>query len=130
MAIRTKFEITVQLSEDAQEGKELGNASPWRGTSDLQDNGGTFLQRVAAGATDVLVDLNGLSNGTLLAIKSNQEISIKKNSTGGEAWTVKPLGTGALNGVFVITTTGVTSLYVTNAGITNADVTFIFAGAA
>jgi len=128
MAIRVTFEILLQLSENTTEGKELGKSPPWRGKNDQQDNGGTFLQRIAAGSTDVAVDLNGLSNGTMLAIKSDQEISVKKNSAGGEAWTIKPLGTGALDGVMFITTDGVTSLFVTNAGSLDADVTFAFAG--
>jgi len=128
MAIRVNFEILLQLSETTQESKELGKTSPWRGTNDQQINGGTFLQRIAAGASDVLVDLNGLANGTLLGIKSSEEITIKKNSAVGEAWTIKPLGIGALDGVMLITTTGVTSLYVSNAGSIDADVTFAFAG--
>jgi hypothetical protein len=64
----------------------------------------------------------------MIAIKSNQEISVKKNGAGGEAWTIRPLGTGATDGIFVITTDGVTSLYLTNAGGLDADVTFSIAG--
>lgn len=128
MAIRVKFEVSLQISENSQGQKELGKTAPWCGTNDLQDNGGTWRQRLAAGDTDILVDLNGLANGRLIAIKSNQEILIKKNSAGGEAWTVRPLGTGATDGIFVITTDGVTSLYLTNAGGLDADVTFSIAG--
>lgn len=128
MAIRVTFEVLLQLSENTTEGKELGKTAPWRGKNDQQDNGGTFLQRIPAGSTDVSIDLNGLSNGTILGIKSSQEISVKKNSALGEAWTIKPLGTGALDGVFIVTTDGVTSLFVTNAGSLDADVTFAFAG--
>ena len=128
MAIRVKFEVDLQLSESPQGMKELGKTPPWSGTNDQQDNGGTWRQRIDAGATDVLVDLNGLANGRLIAIKSNQEISVKKNADTGEAWTIKPLGTGALDGVFMITTDGVTSLYVSNAGSIDAEVTFSVAG--
>jgi len=128
MAIRVKFEVSLQLSENSQGQKELGKTAPWCGTNDLQDNGGTWRQRLAAGDTDILVDLNGLANGRMIAIKSSQEISIKKNANTGEAWTIRPLGTGATDGIFVITTDGVTSLYLTNAGGLDSDVTFSIAG--
>lgn len=130
MAIYVNFEVKVEISEDSQEGKELGKSPPWRGKNNQQDSGGTFLQKIVAGATDVLIDLNGLSDGTLIAIKSDQELTIKKNSATGEAWTLKPLGVSALDGVFFMTTTGVTSLYVSNPGSLDAEVTFAFAGVA
>lgn len=128
MAIRVNFEIRLQLSETTQDSQELGKTAPWRGVNDQQINGGTFLQRITAGATDVLIDLNGLANATMVAIKSSEEITVKKNSAGGEPWTIKPLGIGALDGVMVITTDGVTSLFVSNPGAVDANVTFAFAG--
>lgn len=128
MAIRVKFEISLQLSETAQEGKELGKTPPWSGTSDLLDDGGTWRQKIAAGATDVEIDLNGLSSARLVAMKTNREITFKKDSSAGEPWTLRPLGTGALDGVFMITTDAVTKLYVSNAGSMDAEVTFSLAG--
>lgn len=128
MAIRVKFSVDLQISESSQGQKELGKTAPWAGTNDQQDNGGTWRQRIDAAASDILVDLNGLATGTLIAIKSDQEISVKKNSAGGEPWTIKPLGTGALDGVFLITTDGVTSLYFSNAGSLDAEVTISVAG--
>ena len=128
MAIRVKFELDLQISENSTGQKELGKTAPWSGTNDQQDNGGTWRQRLDAGATDVLVDLNGLVTGHLIAIKSDQEITVKKNSAVGEAWTISPLGTGATEGIFVITPDGVTSLYVSNAGSLDAEVTFSIAG--
>ena len=92
------------------------------------DEGGTWRQKIVAGATDVAVDLNGLANGRVLAIKSNQQITFKKNNAGGEPWTIRPLGTGALDGVFYATTDGITSLYFSNAGSLDAEVTISLAG--
>lgn len=128
MAIRVKFEVDLQISENTQGQKELGKTAPWCGTNDLQDNGGTWRQRLSAGDTDIQVDLNGLANGRLIAIKSSEEILVKKNSAAGEAWTIRPLGTGATDGIFVITTDGVTSLFLSNVGSLDADVTFSIAG--
>lgn len=128
MAIRVKFELDLQISENSKGQKELGKTAPWSGTNDQQDNGGSWRQRLEAGSTDVLIDLNGLATGRMIAIKSDQEISVKKNSAVGEAWLITPMGTGASDGIFVITTDGVTSLYVSNAGSLDAEVTFSIAG--
>lgn len=130
MGARVTFEVLVQISENTQELKELGKTAPWRGTSDLLDNGGTWRQRIAVGAVNVAVDLNGLVNGRLLAIKSNQTISFRKNSVSGEPWTIRPIGTGALDGVFLATTDGITALYFSNAGSLDAEVTISIAGMA
>lgn len=128
MAVRVKFELDLQISENSQGQKELGKTAPWCGTNDLQDNGGSWRQRFDAGVTDIEVDLNGLVTGHLIAIKTDQEISIKKNTAVGEAWTITPLGVGATDGIFMITTDGVTSLFITNAGSLDAEVTFSIAG--
>lgn len=128
MGIRVTLEVLVQLSENTQELKELGKSPPWRGTCDLLDEGGTWRQRIAAGASNVAIDLNGIATGRLLAIKSNQTITVKKNASGGEPWTIRAMGTGALDGIFLITTDGITSLYLSNAGSLPAEVTISLAG--
>ena len=128
MGARVTFELLVQISENTQELKELGKTPPYKGTCDLLDNGGTWRQRIVAGATDVAVDLNGLANGRVLSIKTNQTITFKKNAIGGEPWTIRPMGTGALDGVFFATTDGITALYFSNAGSLDAEVTISLAG--
>lgn len=128
MPVRATFEVLVQISENTSELKELGKSPPWRGTSDLQENGGTWRQKVAAGAVNVPVDLNGLANARFLAIKTNQLITFRKNSTAGETWTIRPLGSGALDGVFFCTTDGISSLFFSNPGTLAAEVTISLAG--
>jgi hypothetical protein len=128
MAIRVKFEIDLSLSENSIEAKELGMTPPWKGTNDQQDDGGTWRRKIVAGATDVLIDLNGLANGRLIAVKTNKTVLLKKNSAAGESWPIRPLGTGALDGIFFCTTDGITALYVTNGGSEDAEVTFTVAG--
>lgn len=128
MGVRVTFEVLVQISENTQELKELGKTPPWKGTSDLLDDGGTWRQRFIAGAVNVPVDLNGLANGRLLAIKTNQTITFRKNLIGGEPWTIRAMGTGALDGVFLATTDGITSLFFSNPGSLDAEVTISLAG--
>lgn len=126
--IRIKFNIEYSISEGTAGAKELGLAPPWNGTNDQMDDGGTFRRKIFAGASDVLIDLNGLATGRLLAIKTDNTITIKKNSSAGEPWTIKPLGIGATYGVWFLTTDGITSLYVSNAGSDDAEVVFTLAG--
>lgn len=128
MGVRLTFSLLVQISENTMELKELGKTPPWSGTNDLNDDGGTWRQRIIGGASNILVGLNGLTNGRMLGIKSTQAITLKKNSTGGEPWTIRPLGTGALDGVFFVTTDGITSLYLSNPGSLDAEVTISCAG--
>jgi len=128
MAVRVSFEVDLAISENTQALNELGKSPPWKGKADVLDNEGTWRQRILAGATDVVIDMNGLTNGRLVAIKTTQEISIKKNDSANEAWVIRPLGTGATEGIFVTTTDAITSLFVTNAGSLDAEVTFSIAG--
>jgi len=128
MAVRVTFEVLVQISENASELKELGKTPPWKGTSDLQDHGGTWRQKIIAGASNIAVDLNGLTSGRVIAIKTSQTITFKKNSSAGEAWTIRPMGLGSLDGVFFATTDGITSLHFSNAGSLDAEITISIAG--
>lgn len=128
MAIRIRLDIKVTMSENPSEANELGRTTPWLGVNDQQENGGTRTQTIAAAVVDQEISLNGLADGTFVAIKTDQTISVKKNSAGGEPWTVQALGVGALDGFFIVSTTGVTSLFVSNAGAKDAIVTFMIAG--
>lgn len=129
MAIRVKYTIELSLSESTADAKELGQSPPWKGTNDLQDDGGTWRRRIPASTADVEIDINGLANAHLVAIKSNKEITVKKNAATGEPWTVRPLGSSAApDGIFVVTTDAVTKLYVSNPGAEDAEVTFSVAG--
>jgi hypothetical protein len=128
MAVRIRHDIKVTISENPSEVNELGKTTPWVGVNDQQENGGSWTQNIAASTVDQLVDMNGLADATFLAIKTNETITIKKNGAGGEAWTIQALGVGSLDGFFVVSTTGVTSIYVSNAGAKDATVTFMVAG--
>lgn len=130
MSITVNINVDLSVSETSLENKELGQTSPWQGTNSQLDDGGSFRRKITAGSTDVAVPMLGLTNGRLLGIKTSQTISIKKNSSGGEPWTIRPLGVGAQDGMFLVTTDGITTVYVTNAGSLDADVTFIVGGLA
>lgn len=128
MPLKTFFEINLSLSESRTGDGELGSTPPWRGTSFGLSTGGTWRQTIPAGETDVEIDLNGVDTARLIAVKTNEEIEIKKNSVGNEAWKVRPLGDGADSGVMLIMTDDVSSLFVSNNGSDDANVTFTVAG--
>jgi hypothetical protein len=128
MAIRVEFELSLNISENSSGLKELGNTPPWKGKNDLLDDGGSFKRTLAGNATDVLISLEGLAVARLIGIKSNKIITVKKNSSAGEAWTIRPLGTGALDGVLIMTTDTISSLYLSNTEADAASVVIFFAG--
>lgn len=128
MSVRTKFSIDYSISENSGGGKELGQTPPWTGTTDALDDGGTWRRRIIAGATDVLIDLNGLTTCRLLTLKTTQTITWKINNTSSTPITLRALGTGATDGVLFMTTDGVTAIYLSNAGTVDAEVTVTIAG--
>src|SRR3954470_13253054 len=119
MSVRIKFNLDFSVSQDSTGGQELGKSDPWFGINDQMDDGGTFRRKIAAGATNVLVDINGLANCRFLTIKTDQVITFKKNATSGEPWSITPLGFGATDGIVIMTTDGITVLYISNPGSTD-----------
>ena len=128
MTISTVFRLELTLSEGACSGGQLGHADPWEGKNNQQAEGGTFRRCIPAGAVNVEVPILGLSAARLIAIKTDQAITVKKNINTGEAWTIRPLGTGALDGIFFCTTDEVTDLFFSNLGSIDAQVTISLAG--
>jgi hypothetical protein len=128
---RIKFDFKWDISEDANGGRQLGSSDPrtgWFGVTDAVDNGGTYSCVILAGATNVPMALNNLANVNLLLIKSDQTIVFTKNSTSGEPTTLQALGAGATDALMAMTTTGITSLYISNNGSINANVVISVAG--
>lgn len=128
MSIRVVFSLGISISETTTELKELGNTPPWQGTNDQLDEGGTFRVRIPAGTSNVSVSMLNLTNVRLLGIKTTKTVHMSKNSAAGEPWTIRPLGVGAVDGVFVTTTDGITGLYFSNSGSLDADVTISIGG--
>ena len=126
--MRVRFDIELSLSENSTEAKDIGNATLWKGVNDLMNDGSARKITLAGSASNVEVNLNGLSAARLIGIKTNKTITIKKNSTSGEPWSIQSLGTGALDGIYFITTAGITSLYLSNSTAETASVILFLAG--
>ena len=121
MAARTRYRVAVAISSNPDnEERDLGNTVAEVVNDGLVD-GGTWQNVLAPNATDVLVQLTQVSNARFVYVRAfandpNQNpvaITLKKNGIGGEAWTVAPL-TGAKEAQFLISTDGVTALYLSN----------------
>lgn len=133
--MRARYSLKVQLSsEPSPEDKDLGNlasevvddsfAEGWSGTSVL-----------AAGATNVQLDLRTLASLKFLYIRTRavddldtpSVVTISLNSTGGEAHSVLPIGE-AREGHFLYTTEGVTAVYASNPGSVDMKLTLAVVG--
>lgn len=128
MTVRIKFDLKFSISEDSSGRRELGQADPWYGVTDAIDDGGTFRMLVPAGTSNMAVSIQSLTQLNWLAIKSDQTITFRKNSTSGEPTTLQALGTGAPDAFMIMTTAGITSLYLSNAGSIDAEVVVSMAG--
>lgn len=134
MSVRARYRIEASVSSTTAEEKDLGNLKMEQVT-DGQSDGGSRKNVIAAAATDVDITPRQLATSRLLVIKCAAKnpndtpttISLKKNSTSGEAWAIVPLA-GTREAYFAITTDSVTALYVTNAGSVDMEVTVMAAG--
>lgn len=84
---------------------------------------------LAAAAADVEQAFSNVDNANLLYILTTEDISFKKNSDTGEVQYIvadKKAGTTKY-GICLMTTSGITKLYFSNAGTASANVKIIFA---
>lgn len=134
MSIRIRYAVIGAGSSTTAEEKDLGN-SKWEIVSDGLTKGGTWVTTLAAGATDVQLQIDNLSSINLLVIRSMANdpndtpvgITVKRNNNGGEAIPIAPLS-GTEEGHLVLSTTGLTALYASNPGTIVMKLTIFAAG--
>lgn len=134
MAVRLRFSVTTAISSTTAEEKDLGY-SQFEVVSDAQGEGGNWKTTLVAGATDVAIQLGNVSSVAFLAIRTNVKnpldtptaITVKKNSATGEPITVEPLP-DTKEGHMLLTTSGITALYLSNPGTVDMEVTIAAAG--
>lgn len=134
MSIRVRYKLAVALSSSSSEEKDLGNYS-YEVVNDEQGEGGTWKTTVANGATDVQIQLGNVAAGQLLVVRTAAKdptespgaIQLKLNGTGTDPITVDPLGS-TKEGLFMVTTTGLTTLHVSNPGSVVMEITVSAAG--
>ncbi len=134
MAIRVRYKLTVTISSSNSEEKDLGN-NTYEVVNDEQNEGGTWKTTVAAAASDVQVQLGNVAAGQFLVVRTIAKdptltpgaVSLKLNGTGSDPIVVDPMG-ASKEGLFVLTTTNLTSLHVSNPGSVVMEVIVSAAG--
>lgn len=134
MPVRSRVRIEVGISSTTQEARDLGNGNFEQVTDGLGE-GGSRKFTLAASTTDAPLDLGNISSAAMLVIRTNAkdplqdpvEISIKRNDIANEAHPITPLP-DTKEGFYVTTTSGVTSLFATNAGSVDMELTLFTAG--
>jgi hypothetical protein len=135
MTVRIRYRVENAISSSSAEEKDLGDTK-FEVVNDDQGEGGIQRFKLAAGATDTLVCIDNIASVKFLAIRTAPrdpnnalpEVKIRLNSITGEEIRICPLGT-LKEANFLITTCGITSLYMTNTSSTvDVDVTLAAAG--
>ncbi len=129
MPVRIRYHINIQISSTTAEEKDLANAS-LEVVTDSFGEGGVRKFTVIAGATDLQIGLDNVANTQFLAIRTNSkdptldpvQLSVKRNTTGNEAIPITPMPT-TKEGHLLISTTGLTALFVSNAGAVDMELT-------
>lgn len=134
MPIRLRQSSTIAVSSGTQETKDLGNIY-WEVLTDGLNEGGTWKTQVPAGATDVEIRMDNIASVAFLALRTTAKdptqapiaLDFKKENVGGEVFTVEPLP-NTKEGHFLLTTSSITALYVTNSGVVDMEVIVVAAG--
>ena len=134
MPVRVRYSASIELSSGTQEQKDLGNVA-WSIVTDGLGEGGTWKTLVPAASTDLEIRLDNIANVNFLALKTSAKdptqvpvaLSFKKETAGGEVFQVKPLPS-TKEGHFLMTTDGVTALFVTNTGSVDMEVVVVASG--
>jgi hypothetical protein len=121
MPARVRYRVAVGISSNPDnEERDLGNVVA-EVVADGINDGGTWQNKLAPNATDVLVQLTQVASARFVMIRAFSDdpnvlpvdITFKKQSTGGEAWTLSPLPSSK-EAHFLLCTTGITALYLSN----------------
>lgn len=134
MAVRVRYALQASVSSTSAEEKDLGNVK-FEVVTDVEKKGGSRKTELLASAADVPLQLDNITTVQLLIIRTtsldpNQlpvGITIKRNSTSGETILIKPVG-DSKEGLLVITTDGLTSLFASNPGAVDMNLTITTVG--
>jgi len=124
MPVRVRYSIKAVISSTTAEEKDLGNQS-WEVMTDTQGEGGAWKVLIPKTSTDLQVPLGSVAAAKLVVLRTLSkdptlalpDITIKKNANNGEAIVIRPLG-DQKEGHFLLSTSGITALYVTNPSAT------------
>jgi hypothetical protein len=134
MSVRVRYIVQAAVSSTSAEERDLGNVN-WQIVTDQEAKGGTWKTKLPAGSSNVQLQIDNISTIQLIIVRvlpsdpNNPPgyINLTKNSPTGEVILVKPLG-DAQEAHMLLSTDSVTSLYASNPGAYDLDVTVVAAG--
>ena len=133
MAIRTRYHLNVQLSDDpTNETHDLGDLD-YEVVDDQLNDGGTRKQQLPVGSTNVPVDLCGITTGYFLVIRTKPknplddpaQVNIRINGSVTDI-PILPVG-NSKEGHFLVSAGGITAVTATNPG--TVDMTLVISAA-
>lgn len=134
MAVRIRYAVSAAVSSTTAEERDLGNIK-LECVTDQESKGGAWQTTLDDGSMDVQIYLDNIVTTQLLIIRTLSadpnvapgSISIKRNNTAAEPIQIKPLG-DIKEGIFVISTDGLTALYATNSSGVDMKLTLVVCG--
>lgn len=132
MTVRGRLNLVFSVSSQAQpEDKDLGNLK-MELLVDAQDEGGGFKTIVPASSTNVELNFPEVDALRVIAIRTKAKVStdtavplsFKLDDVGKDPFVVAPPDDGK-EGLFVLTTPGVSTIFCTNAGTVAMEVTLV-----
>jgi len=134
MAVRLTFGVEFSVSGTTADEKDLGNGD-YSVRTDAAQEGGSWKTIVAAGASDQEIRLDNIANVIFLFLKLEPkeetdpvpELTVKVNDVGNTPFTLAP-PSDRKTGMMLLTTNGLTALYVSNAGSEDVQLTVVAAG--
>lgn len=133
MSVRIRYKIEVAISSTDAEERDLANGK-YEVVADTEGEGGAWKLTLPSLAVDVPINLPTLAAPSFIAIRATAKdptnlpvpVGIKK-TLGGEENVIAPLG-DQREGHFVLTTDGVATLYASNPGAVDMELTVFVAG--
>lgn len=135
MTVRVRYAITLGVSSTTAEEKDLGNGK-FEVVDDQQGEGGAWKTTLPKNTSDFQLKLDNIDDACFLFLRTTSKdptldpvtITMKRNVIGGEAVPITPLGL-AKEGHLLMSTSGLTALYLTNPSTTtDMEVTVFVAG--
>ncbi len=136
MPVTVRYGITVAVSSTSAEEKDLANGAYQVVTNNLID-GGSWKETIPAGTIDQPLTLVNVNDVNLIVIRTNSkdptqtpgEIRIRRNLITAEQISIIPLS-GTPEGHMLLSTDGLTSLYVTNLAGVDMEMTITISASA
>lgn len=133
MPVRLRYRVEVAVSSNENEDRDLGNGA-YEVVNDYEGEGGGWKTNLAAGATDVQIQLPNIADAKFLMVRitptdpndTPAQVDLKLDDTINTP--IPVVARANKEGHFLLSTTGLTALYATNAGSVGMSLTVFAAG--